>query len=533
MGQGRNLVLLHSLLSDRTAFDRIAPRLAAERRVWLVNLPGFGASAPAGPGPRADVADRIAEQLPKLGLSGKADLLGNGFGGFVSVALAVRHGALFDRLVLVDTGAAIPPEGKGAFHAMAERVEDGGMEAVLATALHRMFPDDFLAAHPAIAEERKASLRAAKPEHFAAACRALARFDRRAELASIRNPRWSWSACATRRRRLPSPTSSPPAFPAPRWSSCRIADTRRTSRIPKASGRRSSPSCNSPDSAAAMPHWFFASLRGYRMGWLPSDLVAGLMLAAIAIPGQLATARLAGMPPQTGLYAFAAGSLAFAAFGANRFMSVAADSTIAPIFAGGLASIAVAGSANYAQLATLLALMVGIILVAVGLFRAGWLATLLSIPVTTGFLAGISIHIIIGELPTLLGVSEEQGHILRAARPHRRPSRRRPISTRSRSASACWPSPSSRREISPRVPGALIGLVAAGLAVALFHLDARGVSVLGALPAALPTSPCRPCPISMHWAAWCSWPWWSPWSASCRRQPWRAHSRPTTESPTM
>ena len=187
MGKGRNLVLLHSLLSDRTAFDRIAPRLAAERRVWLVNLPGFGASAPAGP-TLEDVADRIAEQLPKLGLSGDADLLGNGFGGFVSVALAVRHGGLFDRLVLVDTGAAIPPEGKAAFAAMAERAEAGGMEAVLATALQRMFPDDFLSAQPAIAEERKASLRAAKPEYFAAACRALARFDRRADLGAIRNP---------------------------------------------------------------------------------------------------------------------------------------------------------------------------------------------------------------------------------------------------------------------------------------------------------------------------------------------------------
>src|SRR5271157_1299818 len=113
-----------------------------------------------------------------------------------------------------------------------------------------------------------------------------------------------------------------------------------------------------------MPSWLLTSLRGYRIGWLPRDLVAGLMLAAIAIPGQLATARLAGMPPQTGLYAFAAGSLAFAAFGANRFMSVAADSTIAPIFAGGLASIAVAGSADYTEMATLLALMVGLILVA-------------------------------------------------------------------------------------------------------------------------------------------------------------------------
>jgi len=90
--------------------------------------------------------------------------------------------------VLVDTGAAIPLQGKAAFAAMAERVEAGGMEAVLATALQRMFPDDFLAANPAIAEERKAALHAAQPAHFAAACRALMKFDMRAELAGIRHP---------------------------------------------------------------------------------------------------------------------------------------------------------------------------------------------------------------------------------------------------------------------------------------------------------------------------------------------------------
>src|SRR3954447_14958154 len=90
-GHGRNFVLLHSLLSDRTAFDRVAPRLAVERTLWLVNLPGFGASAPAGPG-LEEFADRIAEQLQAMGLEGPTDLLGNGFGGFASVALAVRHG---------------------------------------------------------------------------------------------------------------------------------------------------------------------------------------------------------------------------------------------------------------------------------------------------------------------------------------------------------------------------------------------------------------------------------------------------------
>src|SRR5258708_8862307 len=97
MGQvkdgGCDLVLLHSLLSDRTAFDRIAPRLALERRLWLVNLPGFGASAPAGPS-LEDFADRIASELPKLGLSAKADLLGNAFPGSPSAALAVPHAQL-------------------------------------------------------------------------------------------------------------------------------------------------------------------------------------------------------------------------------------------------------------------------------------------------------------------------------------------------------------------------------------------------------------------------------------------------------
>src|SRR5215831_12238849 len=68
--------------------------------------------------------------------------------------------------------------------------------------------------------------------------------------------------------------------------------------------------------------WLFASVRDYSPSWLPGDAIAAVTLAAIAIPEQLATARLAGMPPKAGLIAFAAGSIAFAAFGANRFMSI-------------------------------------------------------------------------------------------------------------------------------------------------------------------------------------------------------------------
>ena len=191
------------------------------------------------------------------------------------------------------------------------------------------------------------------------------------------------------------------------------------------------------------------------------------------------------MPPETGLYAFAAGSLAFAAFGANRFMSVAADSTIAPIFAGGLASFAALGTPHYAELVTLLALMVGGILVVVGLLRAGWLATLLSIPVTTGFLAGIAIHIMVGELPTLLGISEERGQLLlRLFHILGRLDEANPY-TLALGAGVLIVTLGTAR-ISAKVPGALIGLVGAGVAVALFHLESRGVSLLSPLHFELP-----------------------------------------------
>src|SRR6202163_1556938 len=95
----------------------------------------------------------------------------------------------------------------------------------------------------------------------------------------------------------------------------------------------------------------FRSLRGLTAADLNHDLVAGLTLAAIAIPEQMATARLGGFPPQIGFFAFLAGSLAFALFGSNRFLSCGADSTITPIFAGGLALVAVSGTPDYLALA--------------------------------------------------------------------------------------------------------------------------------------------------------------------------------------
>lgn len=231
--------------------------------------------------------------------------------------------------------------------------------------------------------------------------------------------------------------------------------------------------------------WLFASLRGFRASWLPGDAIAAMTLAAIAIPEQLATARLVGMPPMSGLFAFAAGSIACAAFGANRFMSVGADSTIAPIMAATLASIAAAGGAHYESTAAALAVLVGVALLLTHPLRLGWIADLLSIPVTTGFLAGISVHIIAGQLPTILGVEAPPGNLLvglaHTARevPHANPY---PVAI----ALGVIAVSLLAARLNERIPGALLGLVASGLAVWLLALDRHGVSVLGALPIALP-----------------------------------------------
>src|ERR1700761_9750875 len=128
----------------------------------------------------------------------------------------------------------------------------------------------------------------------------------------------------------------------------------------------------------------FSSLASYRAAFLPQALIAGLTLAAIAIPEQMATARLGGFEPQIGFFAFMAGSLGFAMLGANRFLSCGADSTITPIFAGGLAALAATGSHDYHSLAIALALIVGVMLMASGLFRLGGIAHLVSVPGTRG-----------------------------------------------------------------------------------------------------------------------------------------------------
>ena len=241
-----------------------------------------------------------------------------------------------------------------------------------------------------------------------------------------------------------------------------------------------------PDSGSPDKSWpVLSSLQRYRLQFLAHDLFAGLTLAAIAIPEQMATARLGGFAPQIGFFAFLAGSLAFAFFGSNRFLSCGADSTITPIFAGGLAALAVSSDPQYLVLAASLALMVGLLLFFAGVFRLGWIADLLSIPVTTGFLAGISVHIVISQLPGILGVAAPDGAMLQR------------IATLATHLNAANPLTlviglgvlaiiALSERIDARIPGALIGLALASAGAALLGLEGRGVSVLGAVSAAPP-----------------------------------------------
>ncbi|MDE2198782.1 MAG: SulP family inorganic anion transporter [Rhodospirillales bacterium] len=218
------------------------------------------------------------------------------------------------------------------------------------------------------------------------------------------------------------------------------------------------------------------------------NVLAGLALAAIAIPEQLATARLGGLAPELGLLAFVIGTLIFAVAGSNRLLSVGADSTIAPIFAGALALLAAPGDPRYAGLAALLALLVGLLLTLAGVLRAGWIADLLSIPVTVGFLAGVSAHILIGQLPTILGVPGGHGYLLAELfTTLRQLPQARPVAAGLAGFVLLCALASER--FAPRLPGALIGLIGAAIAVRLLGLH---VAMLDAVVARVPVAALPP-----------------------------------------
>lgn len=233
----------------------------------------------------------------------------------------------------------------------------------------------------------------------------------------------------------------------------------------------------------------FSSLREYRGAYLPVDLIAGLTLLAIAIPEQMATATLAGVAPVIGLYVFVAAVIGFALLGSSPQVSSGADSTIAPVMAAGIGALAVAGTSAYAELLAALAVLVGLGLLLVGVARLGWLADLLSRPVTAGFISGIAVAIAIGQLPHVLGLPGAPGSALA-----------RLAALVGHLGQISWPTLAVAagvlavveggewlgRRLQRQVPGALVALAGSIVVSSLFDLRAHGVAVVGAFKGGLP-----------------------------------------------
>jgi SulP family sulfate permease len=230
----------------------------------------------------------------------------------------------------------------------------------------------------------------------------------------------------------------------------------------------------------------FSSLRGYRRSWIAPDLLAGVTLLVIAVPEQLATSQLAGMPPITGLYAFVAGTVLFALLGSSPQLSVGADSTIAPLFAVGIARLAATGSADYIALVGILAVMVGALVALIGLLRFGWIAEFLSAPISTGFLAGVAVIILVHQLPVLLGLGAVSGttlHRLDAVATHLGDVNGWALAI----GVVVFAIVVAAERVDRRLPGALVGLVGSTAVVAALGLHAHGVEVLGTLAHGAPS----------------------------------------------
>ncbi len=186
-GAGPPIILLHSLLADDSSFDRIATPLAQTHYVVILKLPGFGASARVDGG-LEKVADRVAAAIKGLALKQQPILLGNGYGGFVALQVAIRHPEIAQRLVLADCGAVFAEPGRAAFRNMSSIVKEKGLAAVADTAMRRLFSPEYQTTHQTLIEERRQRFMTVDIETFHNACLALSNLDLRADLHLVKVP---------------------------------------------------------------------------------------------------------------------------------------------------------------------------------------------------------------------------------------------------------------------------------------------------------------------------------------------------------
>ena len=231
------------------------------------------------------------------------------------------------------------------------------------------------------------------------------------------------------------------------------------------------------------------ALRSYDRSWLPRDVVAGIVLATLLVPQGMAYAELAGLPPINGLYTSIACLVAYAVFGPSRILVLGPDSSLGPMIAATILPLVAAGGdpERAVALASMLAILVAVVMVVAGLTGLGFVADLLSKPTMIGYMNGLALTIVVGQLPKLFGFSVDANGLIGEATAF----------VRGVAAGETVPAAAALgvagivlvlalQRWLPAVPAVLVMVVLAIGAAGLFDLAARGVSLVGVLPRGFP-----------------------------------------------
>ncbi len=225
---------------------------------------------------------------------------------------------------------------------------------------------------------------------------------------------------------------------------------------------------------------------GYDRAWLRNDLIAGVVLTALLIPAGMGYAEAAGLPPVNGLYASIVPLLAYALFGPSRVLVLGPDSSLAPIIGAAILPLAAGDPERAVALAGLLAILMGVLLVLGGVFRLGFVTDLLSKPIRVGYLNGIALVVIVGQLPKLLGFSVESDTLLGDVRGIIDGAADGLVDpTALAIGAASLLVIVGLRVVGSRLPGVLVAVAGSIVVVALMDLSDE-IPIVGALPRGLP-----------------------------------------------
>nr|WP_271212835.1 SulP family inorganic anion transporter [Rhodococcus wratislaviensis]GLK39583.1 sodium-independent anion transporter [Rhodococcus wratislaviensis] len=230
----------------------------------------------------------------------------------------------------------------------------------------------------------------------------------------------------------------------------------------------------------------FGSLQEYRKGWVRPDVIAGLTVWAVLVPEALAYATIAGVPPVVGLYAAIPALILYAAAGSSRHLVVGPMSATAALSAAIVAPLAGADGGKYAALTAVLAIATGIAGLLAGLLRLGFIASFISEPVLKGFIVGLALTIIIGQVPALFGVEKEHGNFFEQAWGVVTHLGDIDFGTLAVGVLSLVVVLGFKRWL-PLLPGSLLAVLLGIAAVTVFGLDGRGVDIVGHIDSGLPS----------------------------------------------